>query len=111
MILDEMGGISAYYFKDLYENPVAGFLENISIPVMVMHAAGDLQVFVDKDFNLYKELLKGRDNATFKLYEGLNHLFMPARVTDINELLDEYKIKTNIDRQVLSDIVSWVKNN
>jgi len=111
IVLAEMGGVSLYYFKDLYKNPVPKYIADITVPFLVMHAADDLQVYVDKDFNLYKELLAGRTNATFKLYEGLNHLFMPARTKDISELIDEYKIKANIEPQVLKDIVSWVKQH
>jgi pimeloyl-ACP methyl ester carboxylesterase len=106
---EEMGGISAYYFKDMYENPPSKYIANISAPFLVMHAAEDLQVYIDKDFELYKELLSGHNNATFKLYEGLNHLFMPAKTKNIAEILNEYKIKANIDVQVLIDIAEWIK--
>jgi len=109
--LPEMGGLSVYYFKDLYENPIPKHIADTTVPILVMHAANDLQVYVDKDFNLYKELLAGRNNATFKLYEGLNHLFMPARVTCITELMDEYKVKANIEPQVLKDIAAWIKQH
>ena len=111
MALDEFGGISVYYFKDLYENPVSKYLERFDRPILVMHPENDLQVYVDKDFNLYKELLAGRNNVTFKLYEGLNHLFMPSKVTDINDIMTEYKIKSRIEKQVLVDIAEWIKAN
>ncbi|MCL2051905.1 MAG: alpha/beta fold hydrolase [Lachnospiraceae bacterium] len=111
IIIDEMGGLSAYYFKDMYDNPPAKFIADISVPFLVMHAGNDLQVYVESDFNSYKELLAGRDNATFMLYEGLNHLFMPSKVTDIGGLLEEYQIKANVDGRVLYDIAAWVKEN
>ena len=104
-------GTSAYYFKDLYENPTPGYIKNISAPFFVMHAGADLQVNTDRDFALYKELLTDRPNATLKLYEGLNHLFMPAKVSSITEVLDEYRIKANIDIQPLRDIEQWIKAN
>ena len=111
LMLPEMGGVSAYYFKDLHDHPPAHYIAGISAPFLVMQAANDLQVYIDKDFDVYKELLAGRDNATFRLYDGLNHLFMPSKVTDISELMNEYKIKANIDRQVLADIEEWIKAN
>jgi len=106
--IENMGGTSAYYFKDLYENPASKFIENITAPFLVMHAADDIQVYTDKDFGLYKELLSGRSNVTFKLYGGLNHLFMPSTGRDITKILDEYRIPSNIDRRVLSDIAEWI---
>lgn len=104
-------GASAYYFKDLYENPAAEYIKDIQAPFLVMQGADDLQVDPDKDFGLYQELLADRPNVTFKLYAGLNHLFMPAKVKSITEILGEYKIKANVDRQVLQDIEEWIKLN
>ena len=104
-ILGNMG----YYWRDLYLNPVAEFLENISVPILVMHPEDDLQVTTEADFALYKELLAGRTNVTFKLYPGLNHLFMPSTGRNISQIMDEYKIKATVDSQVLIDIVEWIK--
>jgi len=67
-----------------------------------------VQVLTDVDFAMYKEILAGRTNVTFKLYPGLNHLFMPSTGRDISEIMDEYRIKSNVDRQVLRDLVEWV---
>jgi len=104
-------GASLYYYKDLLINPASNFIKDITVPFLVMHADNDLQVFTDKDFAMYKELLGDRDNVTFKLYEGLNHFFMPGTVTNIVDILDEYMIKANVDEQVLRDIVAWIRAN
>ncbi|MCL2046692.1 MAG: alpha/beta fold hydrolase [Oscillospiraceae bacterium] len=104
-------GPSAYYFKDMYDNPTSEYISNISIPFLVMQANADLQVYTNKDYALYLELLDGRSNVTFKLYEGLNHLFMPAKVSNINEVIDEYRIKSSVDKQALEDIVDWILNH
>ncbi|MCL2286290.1 MAG: hypothetical protein FWC32_07995 [Firmicutes bacterium] len=104
-------GTSLYYFRDLLLNPAEYFINNITVPFLVMHADNDFQVFTDRDFAAYKELMGDRDNVTFKLYEGLNHLFMPSTVTRSIDIHDEYRIKANIDEQVLRDIVDWIKAN
>jgi len=104
----EMLYTPAYFWKDLYNNPVSMFLEKTTVPILVMHPDDDVQVLTDVDFAMYKELLAGRDNVTFKLYPGLNHLFMPSTGRGISEILDEYRIRANIDGQVLADIVEWV---
>ena len=104
----EMLQVPAYYLKDLYKNPTAMFLENITVPILVMHPDDDVQVLTEVDFAMFKELLAEQDDVTFKLYPGLNHLFMPSTGRGISEILDEYRIKSNIDSQVLADIVEWV---
>ena len=110
-VLDGMNGVSAYYFKDMYENSAAEYIKDISAPFLIMHAAEDLQVYTDKDFELYKELFAGRPNVTFLLFDGLNHLFMPSGTDSIAEILDEYGVKANVDMQVLRDIEEWIKAN
>jgi hypothetical protein len=104
-------GMYVYYLKDLYNNPAADFIAEITVPFLVMHPENDMQVFVENDFELYKELLAGRDNVTFKLYPGLNHLFMPGERAGINELMEQYEVPGNVDEQVLADIVNWIHAN
>jgi dienelactone hydrolase len=107
-VMVEGAGASAYYFKDLYDHPIAGYIAETTVPFLVLHGDADLQVDTVRDFNLYKELLADHDNATFILYDGLNHLFMPARVDKISELMDDYRVKSRIEEKVLRDIVEWV---
>jgi len=99
-----------YYWLDLYKNPVAIDLEKVDVPILVMQPEDDVQVLTDVDFAMYKELLAGRQDVTFKLYPGLNHLFMPSTGRGISEIMDEYKIKANVDPLVLRDIVDWIKS-
>ena len=80
-------------------------------PILVMQGANDVQVLADIDFVIYQELLAGRTNVTFRLYEGLNHLFMPSTTNNIMALMDEFAIESQIDSQVLADIAEWVSNN
>ena len=55
--------------------------------------------------NAYKELLKDRDNVTFKLYENLNHCFVDE--TADNER--EYWTELHIGEDVIADIANWIK--
>jgi hypothetical protein len=104
-------GLYVYYFKDLYVNKTADFIENTTVPFLVMHPENDEQVSVEKDFERYKELLANHDNVTFKLYAGLNHLFMESEKVGITEILEQYEIKGSVDRQVLADIAEWIHAN
>jgi len=100
-------GVSAYYFKDLYHHPVSAYLQIVNVPFLVMQGSADFQVKVDKDFEYYQQLLAGRDNVTFKLYEGLNHMF----ITSTTGYIDEYEIPGNVDLQVLNDLARWINTH
>ncbi|MDR2546159.1 MAG: alpha/beta fold hydrolase [Lachnospiraceae bacterium] len=104
------GGISAYYLLDLYTHPAAMYIEMITSPFLVMQPDDDIQVLTDVDFLMYQELLAGRSNVTFRLYPGLNHLFMPSTGRGMTELMDEYKIKAHVAPQVLDDIAAWINS-
>ena len=67
-----------YYFKEMGEHKTSDYLENLEKPVMIMQGEKDFQATVKKDFAANKELLEGKDNVTFRLYENLNHAFVPS---------------------------------
>ena len=104
-----MGGTSVYYFKDLGEPDVPAYLAKTKKPILVLHGEKDAQVRTDKDFEKYKELLAGRDNAFFRLYPDLNHLFMPSAYGDLKNLKKEYKIPGKVAEYVIDDIAAFIK--
>ena len=101
------GGVSVYYYQDMYKHPASEYIKEITVPFLVLQGSKDFQIYPDKDFALYKELLGDRSNVTFKLYDGLNHLFM----TSTTGTIEEYEIKGHVDVQVLEDIVQWINTN
>ena len=66
---------------------------------------------MEKDFNLYKELLKNKDKVTFKLYENLNHAFVPSVYGNIKNAKKEYNVRQSICDYVMDDIANWVLSN
>lgn len=102
------GGVTLYYFKEMGKHPAGDYLKASDKPLLVMQGSKDLQVNAEKDFNLYKELLEGKD-ATFILYEGLNHVFVPAITDDIMKLKQEYGRERHIGTEVFEDIAEWIK--
>ena len=100
--------IYAYYLKEMHDHPVKEYLRRTEKPILVMQGDKDVQVSVEKDFNQYKEILKDHGNAAFKLYPGLNHLFMKAIYGTIKEVLEEYKVPQTVDNTVLEDIAQWI---
>ena len=104
------GGVDLYYFKEMGLHPAEKYLENIEKPVLVMQGSKDLQVS-KKDFEGYKKLLGDKENVSFKLYEGLNHCFVPALYDDISKATKEFSVERHIGENVILDIAGWIFDN
>ena len=103
------GGTTLYYFTEMGRHAAPDYLAATKKPLLIMQGAKDFQVKVDKDFGAYQKLLGDRPNVTFKLYEGLNHAFVPAIYDDINQAKKEYAAERHIGEGVISDIATWIK--
>ena len=102
------GGTTLYYFKEMGEHPAADYLLPLEKPVLILQGEKDFQVKTDRDFALYQELLKGKPNVTFRLYEGLNHAFVPSVYGTITKAKKEYNVEQHIGEAVISDIAHWI---
>ena len=102
--------VMAIYLKDMGKKRVSEYLENITKPILVMQGDGDFHVSIEKDFEEYKRILQNHPNATFKLYPGLNHVFMPVVYGDINKVKKEYSKPQNVVDYVITDIAEWINN-
>jgi dienelactone hydrolase len=103
-----MGGSSLWYLKEMAEHPTADYLTSIEKPVFILHPGKDFHVSVEKDFDLYKKICAGKQNASFKLYPELNHLFMKSISGKIKDYKKDYKIPQKVDQAVLDDIVEFI---
>ena len=105
-------GLPGYYQKDLITHPTKGYLEKLNKPILVLQGEKDIQIYADKDFAAYKEILAGKANAQFILYQSLDHMFMPARTDQIIDLVDSYlSTPGHVDQKVLADIADWLAAN
>lgn len=102
------GGTTLYYFREMGEHPVLPYLENTDKPVLIMQGEKDFQVRADLDYRAFEEALKDHDNVTFRLYPGLNHIFVPALGYDITEAKKEYGKERHIPADVINDIADWI---
>ena len=100
--------IKLYYFKEMGEHQSTNYLKDLNKPMLIMQGDKDFQVSVEKDFNLYKEILKDKTNVTFKLYENLNHAFVPSIYGNIMKAKKEYNVEQHICDYVIDDIATWV---
>ena len=102
------GGTTLYYFKEMGEHPAADYLERLEKPLLLMQGSRDVQVRAEVDFAAYRALLGDRPNASFRLYEGLNHAFVPALSDSIADAKKEFAQERHIGADVLDDIANWI---
>lgn len=102
------GGTTLYYFKEMGEHRASDYLESLEKPVLIMQGEKDFQATAEKDFLAYQELLAGKDNVTFKLYEGLNHAFVPSIYGELMKAKQEYNVEQHIGESVIGDIAQWI---
>lgn len=105
------GGVTLYYFKEMGEHPAEMYLKELHKPILIAQGTMDCQVSVTEDFGSYRQMLEGRERVTFRLYEGLNHCFVPARSEKISEVKKEYSFERHIGPEVLDDLARWIHEN
>ena len=101
-------GVTLYYFKEMGEHAAPKYLIATQKPILIIQGEKDFQATVEKDYNAYKQLLAGRENVSFKLYENLNHAFVPSVYGDIMKAKQEYNIEQHIGEDVILDIANWI---
>ena len=80
--------------------------------MLILQGSADFQVYADKDYKLWQTALAGRDNVTFKLYDGLSHLFMPNQIPANGEISTAvYMAPNHVSPQVITDIATWVNTH
>lgn len=97
-------GTSSYYWASLNKIDTPEIAKELNIPMFFMQGDADLQVYPDVDFKMWQDILKGKRNVSFKLYPGLNHIFM--KDTELNG--EPYGKKDNVDISVISDMANWI---
>lgn len=102
---EQILGAPESYWYSLNEIDGGALAQELSIPMLFLQGAEDFQVYPDKDYVMWQELLEGKENVSFRLYEGLNHMFMP---TSGKRDVTEYDAPAQVDEQVLDDIADWI---
>ncbi len=105
------GGTTVYYFKEMGEHPAENYLRELEKPLLILQGEKDVQVKPDVDFAAYRELLKDKRNVSFRLYEGLNHAFVPAVCGKISKATKEFSKEQHIGETVIADIAGWIREN
>lgn len=88
--------VNGVYWKSLNEVNTADAALALEIPMLFLQGDADVQVYADIDFTAWQELLAGKENCRFRLYEGLGHFFN-----------DE---EGKVDQAVIEEITGFIKD-
>jgi len=81
-------------------------LKQVKCPVLALNGSLDFQVPPEVNLTEIKKALVDNPDVTIQEFEGLNHLFQPAKTG----LLDEYgEIETTIAPEVLEVVTDWIR--
>ncbi len=99
-----IAGLPVSYWLDINTVGQANVAKKLKTQILVIQGGNDYQV-TETDFNLWRNALKGKKNASFKLYPMLNHAF--AFVSEKGDG-QQYLQPGNVDEIVVSDIAEWI---
>jgi len=97
--------VPAHYWLDLRGYDPAAAAAGLDLPMLIMQGVRDYQVTEEEDYQGWQTALAGRPDVAFRLYAGLNHLFIEGEGKGTP---DEYQLPGNVAGYVLDDIVSWL---
>ena len=100
----------ASYWSSMNSVDRAAMAKALEIPMLILQGADDFQVYADVDYVLWQETLADKDNVTYHLYDGLNHIFMES--DSQKDVIDTtvYDAPANVDQRVIDDIASWINS-
>lgn len=100
-------GVPASYWLSLNNIDTPKICLELTIPMLIMQGEADFQVSPETDYKMWQVILGEKTNVEYKLYENLNHLFMP---TCGKRDITEYNVKSQVDGQIISDIARWINS-
>lgn len=103
--VDVLLGVPVHYWIDLESRDHVGVAQRLTQPMLILQGERDYQVTVT-DFAMWQEALAGKDNVTFRLYPGLNHLFLRGEGPGTPL---EYMMSGTVAQEVIDDIAEWIR--
>ena len=98
-------GFPITFLRSMDTIDTPSILPHLNIPFLILQGSEDLQIKADYCFVAWQNLLGYRHNATFILYNGLNHFFAPHRP---NLGYSQSRAQARVDRRVINDIAQWI---
>jgi dienelactone hydrolase len=97
-------GATPVYWLDLRQHDPVGDAKLLKQPLLILQGGRDYQV-TPAQFGDWKKGLDGSTHVTFKLYPGLNHLFISGTGRSTPQ---EYDKEGHVAEEVVSDIANWI---
>lgn len=99
-------GVPITYWNDLnrYEDKSVKQAAVLNCRILVCGGGRDYQI-TKTDFKIYSKGLDGKNNATFKWHNDLNHLFMSGKGMATPA---EYEKPGHVDKKVIDDLAKWI---
>ncbi|MCG3128785.1 MAG: Esterase EstD [Phycisphaerae bacterium] len=100
-------GSSMMYLERLHRADALKTAAALDLPFLVIQGQRDYQV-TTADFDLWKKALADRPRVTFKLFEGLNHVFMMGSGASGPS---EYFLPGHVDERIIAEVAEWIAAN
>ncbi|MBG89497.1 MAG: hypothetical protein CMO80_21735 [Verrucomicrobiales bacterium] len=98
-------GAPISYWLDLKDYRPIERAAKLKLPMLFLQGSRDYQV-TGKDFELWQQGMKHRENVSFQMLENLNHLLISGEGK--SEPI-EYQNSGHVDQSVITAIVSWIE--
>lgn len=102
----QLMGVAKDYWLFYKEYDPIEQAKQIEEELFIVNGSRDYQVPVS-EFELWRAGLSNRENVTFKLYEGMNHLLFNGEGTPSPQ---EYLTAKNVNQELINDIYNWIIN-
>ncbi|RZL39000.1 MAG: DUF3887 domain-containing protein [Pedobacter sp.] len=98
-------GLPASYWVDLNTYDQVATAQRSTKKIYVLQGGNDFQI-PETDFELWKQALGTKPNATLKFYGEINHLLSPQLEKGNNT---QYQKMMNVGEGVIKDLSAWIK--
>ena len=98
-------GAPVSYWLDLRDYHPESLAAELNLPILILQGGRDYQV-TEKDFDIWKQALKGKERVEFRHFPECNHLLIPGKgkITPA-----EYQKAGSVSPEVIETLASWVK--
>lgn len=98
-------GLPAAYWVDLNQYDQVANAKKLKQRIFVAHGGNDFQV-AEADYEMWKDALATKKNASVKLYPDLNHLLSTQTQKGTSQ---QYDIPANVSSVLVDDLAAWIK--
>lgn len=105
---EEPFGLKASYWNSLNKLDLKKDILDYPGRLFIIQGANDFQNIPSRNYFEYFELLSGRYNVSFKLFENTSHIFTES--TTNNYDMSVYDKKSRVKPDVIYEISKWINN-